>query len=430
MCEEIKSLKTEFDNACKTILKTNISKNPDTLNSNRDRIILSYNNLLICICKLYSKSNNSDKKILDNIFISCKSKIEKCFVKLNCNYLVPSSCTLVSSDLIDPNFSSSTLDFSDQSFSDSDDLEKTICELFDTKDSKPEIIMTDLTSVEFLRLASSTINKNYGGDPLSLQSFLDSVDLLTDLATTQPLKRTFVKFVLSKLEGKARESVTNEHNDVDTIVQQLSANIKTENSKVIEGRMQALRADRVSLQDFSQKAEDLADNFRRALVMEGIPSAKAKEMSVDKTVDMCRSSARSEMVKAILSASTFKDPKEVVSKFVIEVNSEKQEKQVLAYRTNQRSFQNSRNNQNNSSGNASFNNNSRNFSFNNNQNRNNRNRQNSNRPNNYSGFSNSQNNGYRRNFHNQSNVRYMENYQGPQVSNANQNQGFLRETQH
>lgn len=110
--------------------------------------------------------------------------------------------------------------------------------------------------------------------------------------------------------------------------------------------MQALKADRVALQEFSEKAEALADDFRRALVMEGIPSEKANEMTIDKTVNICRSSARSDLVKSILASTDFENPKEVIAKFITEINAEKQEKQVLAYRSNQRNVQNFRQNNN------------------------------------------------------------------------------------
>lgn len=95
--------------------------------------------------------------------------------------------------------------------------------------------------------------------------------------------------------------------------------------------MQALKADRVPLQDFSKKAEELAESFRRALVMEGIPSEKAREMTVAKTVQMCRASARSDLTKSVLASSTFREAKDVVAKFVIEINEETKEKQVLMW---------------------------------------------------------------------------------------------------
>lgn len=84
--------------------------------------------------------------------------------------------------------------------------------------------------------------------------------------------------------------------------------------------MQALKADSVYLQDFSKKAWELAENFKRALVMEGIPSEKSREMTVAKTVQMCRASARSDLTKSALASSSFQEAKDVGARFVIEIN--------------------------------------------------------------------------------------------------------------
>lgn len=57
------------------------------------------------------------------------------------------------------------------------------------------------TTTDILRLAAQTIIKNFTGDPLSLQAFLNSVELLekgTEAINIDILKQ----FVLTKLEGK------------------------------------------------------------------------------------------------------------------------------------------------------------------------------------------------------------------------------------
>lgn len=57
-----------------------------------------------------------------------------------------------------------------------------------------------------MRLAASTINKNYAGDPLTLESFLSSIELLR-LVTPQNLEETLLRFVPKKLDGKALEAI-------------------------------------------------------------------------------------------------------------------------------------------------------------------------------------------------------------------------------
>lgn len=48
---------------------------------------------------------------------------------------------------------------------------------------EPNTINT-MNVTEFLRLAGSTINKNYGGDPLTLTAFVNSVELLKSVASS------------------------------------------------------------------------------------------------------------------------------------------------------------------------------------------------------------------------------------------------------
>lgn len=86
------------------------------------------------------------------------------------------------------------------------------------------------------------------------------------------------------------------------------------------------------MNDYAKKAEELADSLKRALVLEGIPQSKANEMAIDKTVELCRSNARSDMVRGILAATKFESAAEVVAKYIVESRTETTEKQVLQFR--------------------------------------------------------------------------------------------------
>lgn len=454
MCERLQICRAEFTNALKTVLKENISKNPATLNANRDRITEAFNNLIIEIRKLYPTVNENDKLILDSLFRKSKDRISRAYSILNCNYCIPEDfysliCPTLRSEIqttetsplesqyTEPKPSTSKLLFIDPTLLSSQSFNTTTNsqsnptvdqQNFDIFNNSTDsnVDMAELSAIEFLKLCSSTINKNFDGNPLSLQSFLDSISLLTVLAVNDISKNILLRFVLSKLEGKARECVT-QQDTLDNVISQLKSKIKCENSKVIEGRMQALRADRVKLQDFSKQADELADSFRRALIMEGIPSHKAQDMAIEKTVEMCRASARSDLTKAVISSTSFTDPKEVVAKFLVEINSEYKEKQVLAFRSqrnknyhnkNSRSFSNNYSNSRSNNLNSrqqNYNNRSNNYSQNtsfNSQNRQNSNRNFQNRsnynPRNYNNQQNYSNQNRRQN------VRYMENSDAPQ----------------
>lgn len=84
----------------------------------------------------------------------------------------------------------------------------------------------------------------------------------------------------------------------------------------------------------AEQAEELADALRRTFVIEGISAEKANEMAVEKTVEMCRASTRSDLVKSVLPSTTFEDAKTVIAKYIIETSAEIKERKVLAFNSN------------------------------------------------------------------------------------------------
>lgn len=228
-----------------------------------------------------------------------------------------------------------------------------------------------------------------------------------------------------RLQGTAREAIVTTPETVDDIIRQLRANIKTESSKVIEGRILALRADKSSLTKFAEQAEALAEQFRRSLCVEGFSKEKAKEMAVEKTVEMCRRSAKNDTVKAVIAASKFNEPKEVVAKMIVEINNVKQDKPHNLY-THKFNRQNHGHNNNNNGRN--FNNNDRTQRFNNNRQNGRSNWRNNGHNNGGNGNNRSQNNNRSNNNgqNNRSNQYYNSNYYGGNNSNRGSNQAEIR----
>lgn len=90
--------------------------------------------------------------------------------------------------------------------------------------------------LEFLTIATKLINYKYDGDPLSLKTFINKVELL-ELATEQANAAHLIKYVISCLEGKALESLPENPVTLREIKDALAAKIKFDNSKVVEGRL-------------------------------------------------------------------------------------------------------------------------------------------------------------------------------------------------
>lgn len=274
----------------------------------------------------------------------------------------------------------------------------------DEPESDTEDNMTQ-TAAEFMRLAAQTLNVKYSGDPLGLPSFLNSVTLLESLAPDA--HRDLLKqFIISKLDGKALEAIPSEPATLQIVKDALKANLKPDNSDILEGRILALRQDRLTLQEFAKQAEELTDSLKRTYIVEGMTQEKANELTVKRTIEMCRANTRSLIVKSVLASTSFLDAKSVISKLVVESATDTKEKQILSFhsyrggnnhfrgnnRNTFRQFNNNRYNGNNNNynyqqnqrPNNSFNRNSpgQNNSSNTNSNRNNQSNNNSYRGNN------------------------------------------------
>lgn len=288
------------------------------------------------------------------------------------------------------------------------------------KDLKEEIDLSKITDITiiidndnmadqfaYLNNISKIINYKYAGDPNALSGFVTAIELANSI-TEEDKQETLVKYIKSKLEGKALEAIPENIENATQLIESLKEKIKPDTSKVVLGRFLALRAEKNSMQTFQKTAEELSDALRRAFISEGMTKKLAEETTIDKTVEMCRLSAKSNLVKSILASTQFNSPKEVLAKLITESTTENNETQILHFRNG--------NNRGRQRGNWRFN---RNDHFNNsNQNSNFRGR---NTHSNYRGrgrgyYNNNRNNNgnNRGNSHNRSGrVYYAENYQSP-----------------
>lgn len=382
-------LKDEFLKVKKRILKKELSTNPVKLNEYASDIIIAHDKIVVFISEFYANLSIDDKTYFREELIYIRDKTIECFGRLNLNTdlsrklleKIDNSEQIESGESKIENSSDDTHEIasntastsgrselrSEQKFYSSsksesnseseinNSFEESFEETFSETNDKSfhnHKMSGQISEIEFMGLCARTVNHTYTGDPLALESFINSVKLLKRVVG--PHGELLREFVISKLAGRALEAIPRDANTVDLIFDALRNAIKPDSSKVIEGRMLALKIDRTKVQDYTQQAEELAEALERTLIVEGISQAKAKSMTIDKTVEMCRQSARSDLVRAVLASTTFNDPKEVVAKFVVETATETKEKQILAFRAQQRrgndqrgrNFKNGRNNQN------------------------------------------------------------------------------------
>lgn len=426
---EIEFLKVK--NATYKVLRKEPSINPSTLQRYREEITTSYNDLCAYINSAYHQANSSGKASLDNKLEAARQLVINSFNALGCVYKLPDDIY----EQIDlnqigdvPNYIKEHDSSVDSSSGCSSAIslhgfeEQSIERISENRPPISENPPPKMDAITLFNAVNRQFKSQYSGEPLGLQAFLDSVNILETFANTPALHANLFSYVKTKLEGRAREFITPEITTLEQLKLVLTDNIKPENSKVVEGRISALHYAYSKQEEFVAKAEQLSDALRRTLIVEGISAAKANEMVIEKTVELCRKSTQSDLVKSVLASTAFKSPKEVIAKLITESDNHVKEQKILRY-NNMTRGQNSRGRGQNNRGkynrgrgnyNGYYNGNyNSNNGYNNNQNGQ-QNYQN-NRGNGYRGRGNTRgryNGGYRQNNQNQGYSNQNNNYQG------------------
>lgn len=222
---------------------------------------------------------------------------------------------------------------------------------------------------EYISNVSRVIKNTFNGDANEVDAFVASIEL-ADSASEAADQANLVKFIRTKLTGPAVDFVPATTATAAEVIRLIREKVKGDNTQVVMGRLLALRTDKNSLQNFQTQAEELAEKLKKSYINEGIPHDLANRMTIDKTVEMCRLSARTPLVKSVLASTKFDQPKEVLAKFITEAAQENTEVKILSFRNNQNNFRGNRRGNNFNRGNFNRggynnNNNYRNNGYNN-----------------------------------------------------------------
>lgn len=353
----------EHEKVKKRICKKDLSTNELTLKTYERDIVVAYNNFVEYAKTFQAEFDEQSKNLVISEIQTVKEKTQQCAEKLNLTFKFPENIFEPIDHEIptlpfDLKESASTSAHSETTHTDSNesnesdstdlDLEPEERDSNNANNSNSQInvpftrdqysaqriplvsyTMSAKENRDFIKFAAQTINRNYSGDPLTLQAFINTIDLVRATAETGQMD-LLKKFVVSRLEGKALECVDPDKS-LDDIIADLKASIKVDSSDVIEGRLQALKLSKYGPVEFARQAEALADALQRSLVLEGINLAKAKELTIKKTVEMCKQTAKTDYVKSVLASTPFSDPKSVISKLIVEQNGQERDRQVLTY---------------------------------------------------------------------------------------------------
>lgn len=370
--DEYNELSSEFEKVAKRILifktdkKRTIPTDKAKVLKYKTDIVEAYNNFIQFIARVFESQTKGTQEALHRDFENVhKPKLRECLKLFNLTAQLPENFLPLDIDTVvdldtseaggitqqptDIQSTSSATQSNTDNISDSendDDSLKLSDEQIDhnskkTVDAKqlspiqiirntdtPENNTMPQTRQEFLKMAASVLNYKYDADPLKLECFLADVEIVEAMAEDEH-KEFCMKFVKAKLDQKALEHLpeANEIKSLKDITDALRKGIKVETSEVVEGKMLALRVNRGNYSEFTKKAEDLAEEYCRSLRAENISKAKAKEMAVKKTIELCRKLTPFETVKSVISiANQYSKPSEVLAAFVTQSEIAKKEK--------------------------------------------------------------------------------------------------------
>lgn len=326
----LQDTRRKLDNAFKRLLRKETVPGGVKDKENLESVCICFNEFYAIVTdfqhsfKVHRQSRISAKFILDtNLLVRCGKKF-------NVNFHIPTSYD-DKTYLTDINCTDENKDINDdfklgEINSDSEEYSSF------TSDNNAE--ESDMNAQDLIKTGSALI-KSFNGDPIQLRSFVNNVKLVKSLCPVDLLP-TLVLFVKGRLEGKALTFVDDNATTIEDIITKLTDKIQPDSSSVLEAKLAAIRFDNKNLTTFSAEIEKVSDMLTLTFINEGIPCDKANDMTVQKVVETCRKSARSDLVKSVLASSSFKTPKDVVSKFVTEIADQNKDKQFLAYQVQAR----------------------------------------------------------------------------------------------
>lgn len=270
----IKLEKDRFINITKKVNKQNLSTNLATLQGYREEIITGFNEFSTVCAEQYKTADANEKQALIDAYSYITANLKKTFGRLGVEF----ELLEVPFSLLDPSLVSAVREPS------SEDIAAAMAE----------------KKIAFAKLCNSQLGHSYNGDEAELNAFIRNVEILKSLAEADQAT-LLVQIVKSKLTGIADQCVAESDTTVEAIITSLRSRIRPDTAEVIQGRLTALRIDKQSVEEFSQKVEALSGSFKRALIIEGLTEPIAHKMTIKKTIEVCREASRSDVVDAVLS---------------------------------------------------------------------------------------------------------------------------------
>lgn len=205
-----------------------------------------------------------------------------------------------------------------QLFKAADDVTNEITKLIDNKlrEHKAETMPgtgNELAAPFDIKTATALVQP-YDGSPEKIEAFLDSVSLLAEL-TNEAQTATAVKFVITRLSGKARSVLPANITTLNEIVNAVKQNCKSlETPESVAAKLKALKTKGDS-EKYLESVEMLTTKLTSLYIQNEIPVQIATKMATKTGVDTLINNSTNSDTRIILKAAEFTSIQAAIQKF-------------------------------------------------------------------------------------------------------------------
>mgnify|MGYP006950110078 CR=1 FL=1 len=291
----------------KRILKSVLSRNPETLARYVNDIVNAHNRFVRYVNGKFGNASSQSKLLYESTLGKVIIKTGSCFTRLKLRY----------------DFSESLFDYIDEAnlipFHAVDDNSEEESEESQSSDETQDdnVIMTQ-TKEEFLVYASKLIPE-FDGQYANLESFCDALTLVD--ASVGAHVAHAVALAKTKLKNDSRMYITNEAT-LQAIINTLKNEIKPDSTSVITSKLMNVSQAKKKANDYVKEIESLAADLKRAYITDGLPLSVATSYATKAAVEAMQKNASNDKVKLVMEAGNFSNLNDAVSKFVSTSNNE------------------------------------------------------------------------------------------------------------
>lgn len=182
----------------------------------------------------------------------------------------------------------------------------------------------------------------FDGSANGLDSFVDSANLLKELTTTDQ-QSVAVKFLKTRLSGKARLGLANSANTIEAVIIDVQARCKVITSPDDIISKLKITKQLTNSQKLCDEVEALTYQLKAAYLEKNIPVEVAQEMATKKGVEALINGIGNRDTNLILRSNNFADVKAAISKINENASFEPQSTANILTYNNRRTGQNRRN---------------------------------------------------------------------------------------